>query len=127
MKREIIGSMSDLARNGDDNLCAHFRFSENYIGFQGHFPDHKVLPGISQIHCVQVMLEEWRKEPMHLKEVVRAKYFQPVHPGEEIECKIKDEKITGDECVVKAHITRESETIAQFSLIFSFGLQAAAS
>ena len=70
--------MTDLAVS-DQRLTASFLFPEDFIGFQGHFPGNKILPGVCQIQCVISMLEKWKKKNIVLREIVLAKFFSPFH------------------------------------------------
>jgi 3-hydroxymyristoyl/3-hydroxydecanoyl-(acyl carrier protein) dehydratase len=119
IKSEIERAMTGLEKSGA-RLTSCFTFPSGFIGFQGHFPQKKVLPGVCQIQCVLTLLEQGSGKAVALKEVVLAKYFSPVFPDEEVTCVIND---TGDACgevVVKAAISRKSDKIAEMKLRVSY-------
>lgn len=116
MKREIVRSMADLT-GSPGALSARFVFPEEFIGFQGHFPAKKILPGVCQIQCVLSMLEAHGKKPVALKEVVLVKFFNPVSPGEEVSCQCKDVQNGGSsDFTVKAVMQRGDQKVSEMKL-----------
>ena len=119
IKSEIERSMTGLQKEGK-RLMSCFAFPSGFIGFQGHFPQKKVLPGVCQIQCALTLLEQGSGKAVVLKEVVLAKYFSPVFPDEELTCVISDMGDACGEVVVKAAISRASEKIAEMKLRVSY-------
>lgn len=54
---------------------------ETFIGFQGHFQNHPVLPAVVQILMARLLLEAGLQRTVALAEVVQAKFALPVPPG----------------------------------------------
>lgn len=100
-------------------ISARFLFPEKFIGFQGHFPDKKVLPGACQVQCVLVAIEKALQHPVILREIVLAKYVVPVFPCEQITCTVSGS--AGD--VYKARISRGAERVSEIKLKISAGAQ----
>lgn len=119
IKSEIERSMTGLAKEGK-RLTSRFAFPPGFIGFQGHFPGKKVLPGVCQIQCVLSLLEKGSGKAVVLKEVVLAKYFTPVFPDDEVTCVISDMGDTSEEFVVKAAISRATDKISEMKLRVSY-------
>jgi 3-hydroxymyristoyl/3-hydroxydecanoyl-(acyl carrier protein) dehydratase len=111
--------MTSLAKEGK-TLSSCFSFPSGFIGFQGHFPQKKVLPGVCQIQCVLTLLEQGSGKAVALKEVVLAKYFAPVFPDDEVTCVISDIGDTSKEIVVKAAISRKGDKISEMKLRVSY-------
>ncbi len=90
IRREIVGCMQGLQETDDGKLTAIFRFPETFSGFKGHFPEKAVLPGICEIQALTIILQEWNKKKVKLKEIASAKYYTPVFENEEIvfECSV---------------------------------------
>ncbi len=78
MNREIIDCMSGLTECDEQVLSAQFEFPKEFVGFQGHFDNNPVLPGICKIRAVVVMCEKHYNKAFRLKEVISAKYVAPV-------------------------------------------------
>jgi 3-hydroxyacyl-[acyl-carrier-protein] dehydratase len=114
IKSEIEQLITDLTRQ-ERTVTSRFTFPETFIGFQGHFPKHKILPGICQIQCALSTLERAVRQTVELREVALAKYFAPVSPGEEITCVCSDIKEAG-EFTFKAVISKGPVKIAELKL-----------
>lgn len=114
---ETINCLSGFVETDDGEAHAFFTFGEDFIGFQGHFPEEKILPGICQLQCVIATVGRWKGKRVKLKKVVKAKYQSPVLPGERIKCVCRNLIEKDRAFQVDAVITREEATVAQFRLI----------
>ncbi len=94
---------------------SRFLFQADFVGFQGHFPDKKILPGICQIQSALAAVGKARQRQVVLKEIALAKYFSPVNPGDEIQCVCTDVADAG-EFVFKAAITKGDTKVAELKL-----------
>ena len=101
-------------------LAARFTFPEDFIGFQGHFPGNKILPGVCQIQCALTMLEQWKNREIILKEIVQAKFFSTVAPSEELLCVCKGIEGTGPDFILKAHMSNGDRKISDLKLKVKF-------
>src|SRR5690606_34586194 len=64
-----------------DTVQATLMVPEGLPAFDGHFPDHPVLPGVAQLDIVARLAgEHWADLPM-LSRVIRLKFIAPVAPG----------------------------------------------
>ena len=116
MKKEIELCMLDFGATEEGDLNARFVFPEAFIGFQGHFPDNKILPGICQIQCLMIMIEKWKGRSALLKEIVLAKFLLPVLPSEELACTGKNIEEGNGEFILKALFTKGEKKIAEIKL-----------
>jgi 3-hydroxyacyl-[acyl-carrier-protein] dehydratase len=107
--------MTGLARD-DARLSARFQFPAEFIGFQGHFPEKKILPGVCQVQCVLALLEKGFGKNVVLKEIVQAKYFSPVFPDDEVMCAVSDLGDPGSVMTVKAAITKGAAKVSEMKL-----------
>ncbi len=87
IKAEVEQHMTGLTKE-DQTLTSRFLFPQGFIGFQGHFPAKKILPGVCQIQCALSTIEKGNEQAVSLKEIVLAKYFAPVFPEEEMTCAV---------------------------------------
>ena len=97
-------------------LTSCFAFPPGFIGFQGHFPTTKILPGVCQIQCALSLLEKGSGKAVILKEVVLVKYFSPVFPDDEVTCVVNDMGDASGEAVVKAVISKKTGKISEMKL-----------
>jgi 3-hydroxyacyl-[acyl-carrier-protein] dehydratase len=105
----------------DSILTSSFMFPEDFIGFQGHFPEDKVLPGACQIQCALSTIENALKKRVVLKEILLAKYLAPIVPGDNVICILSGVLDTGFEFIYKARITKGTEKVTDLKLRISLG------
>jgi 3-hydroxyacyl-[acyl-carrier-protein] dehydratase len=114
--QEIKQYLSDITEKDSNNVSARFLFPEEFIGFQGHFPEKPVLPGFCKIQAVLVILQEWRKKNVKLKEIVTAKFFSPVSCGEELIFECTETKKDNEKSEIHAYVTSKGKKIAILDL-----------
>ncbi len=112
--------MVDFRITESGELSAGFIFPEDFIGFQGHFPGNKILPGICQIQCALSMLEKWQGKSAVLKEIITAKFLSPVLPSEELICKGRNIEESGGVFILKAAFSRNNKKVSEMKLKVQF-------
>jgi 3-hydroxyacyl-[acyl-carrier-protein] dehydratase len=107
----------------EGTLTTQFIFPEDFIGFQGHFPSGKLLPGVCQIQCVIASLEKLKSKKLIIEEIVLAKFFSPVFPLEELNCvfrEINAIKGNGESFIVKASVSKGDVKASEIKLRVRF-------
>ena len=115
IKTEIEQCMTASVKNGP-TLIARFMFPPEFIGFQGHFPQQKVLPGACQIQCALTTMEKEFGRSVTLHEIVLAKFVAPVLPSQEITCTVGDCDDASGEWTCRARITRDDARVTELKL-----------
>lgn len=100
----------------DSVLTSSFMFPPEFVGFQGHFPTNKVLPGVCQIQCALSMIEKALEKRVVLKEIVLAKYLSPVVPGDTVICTVSGAPDAGTGFIYKARITNGTKRVSDLKL-----------
>ena len=115
LRDDIINCMAGLSPNGD-GFEAHFVFPDTFMGFQGHFPDNPILPGICTVQAVLVSAEAWKKTTVKLEEIVTAKFFLPVSPDDDLllSCQQGTRKNGGS--LLKAIVSCNDREVAKVTL-----------
>lgn len=103
----------------DSTVTSSFMFPVEFIGFQGHFPTNKVLPGACQIQCALSTIEKALKRRVVLKEIQLAKYLAPVFPGDTVICIMSGVRDTDSEYIYKARLTKGSNKVSDLKLRIS--------
>ena len=116
LKNEIKACMRDLHKEGPDILIARFCFPKDFLGFKGHFPAKPILPGVCKIQAAVLMLEEIKRKPVRLKEIILAKFFAPVSFSEEIIFSLKESSNYDCEEDIDVLVNSNSTKIAQLRL-----------
>ncbi|MBL0716686.1 MAG: hypothetical protein JJV89_01435, partial [Desulfosarcina sp.] len=96
MHKQIINCMSNFRVSEEGKLCATLVFPADFIGFQGHFPNKPILPGVCKILAVKIMMQKYYKHNLVIKQIRTAKFFAPVTCSDEliVEC-LPDETENG--------------------------------
>ena len=114
--QQIKRCMSELTQTSGGKITARFTFPPEFIGFQGHFHDKPVLPGVCKIQAVMVILREKNKKKVHLQEIVFAKFLSPVSCGEELVIECFEQDKNNEVSTVKASVTSKGKKIAELQL-----------
>ncbi len=91
MKKEIEGYLKNFTDEGDA-ATAEISFPECFTGFQGHFPEQPVLPGVCQIGAMVALAGRMRGTPQVLAEIINAKFVAMVVPDQllQVQCTLTD-------------------------------------
>jgi 3-hydroxymyristoyl/3-hydroxydecanoyl-(acyl carrier protein) dehydratase len=107
--------MNELTRI-DSTITSSFLFPAEFIGFQGHFPAHKVLPGACQIQCIISTIEKALGKYVVLEEIVLAKFLAPVFPGDSMICTVSGVTDSEIEFICKARIIKGTDKVTDLKL-----------
>lgn len=78
---EKTGPPSDTFLKSPDIWRRRYRLGGDFIGFQGHFEGHPVLPALAQIFIAQDFVQALRPGPVILEAISQAKFLSLVRPG----------------------------------------------
>jgi 3-hydroxyacyl-[acyl-carrier-protein] dehydratase len=95
MRDAIIDSATEKIQILEPELLrCTFCFSNDFIGFQGHFPGYPILPAIVQIMISLTMVEERIHRRIELKGIDNAKFLIEISPDQEavVLCKMREYK-----------------------------------
>jgi len=113
---EIQRARSDLRPTADGTTAAAFVFPADFTGFQGHFPGRPVLPGVCLVQAVLALLGRSNSRPVLLREIVAAKFFSTVGPGDTVRVACRESPAGAAEQLVKAAVTCGDRKVAEISL-----------
>ena len=99
---------------GEDWITASLCFPADFSGFQGHFPQHPILPGMCLVETVLVLLARLKGLPVSMIELRMAKFFTAVLPDQDLAV---DCRVQGDEVI--ARMERSGERVAQLKMRIS--------
>jgi 3-hydroxymyristoyl/3-hydroxydecanoyl-(acyl carrier protein) dehydratase len=120
IRKEVEQCMTVLAATGSA-LTASFIFAEEFVGFQGHFPTKKVLPGACQVQCALLTIEKESGRRITLKEIALAKFTAPIFPGDAVYCAVTRVSDTEDLIVYKVKISKGEDKVSELKLCIAAG------
>ena len=95
---------------------AAFLFSETFAGFDGHFPNNPMLPGIAQI--IAAALTVHPDGPSRIRQIVRCKFVSIVRPGETMTVKARFSEAE-EGILVAAECSTNNGVCAQIKLVLT--------
>jgi beta-hydroxyacyl-ACP dehydratase FabZ len=95
--------------------------SINELYFQGHFPNHPIMPGVLQIEAmkqlaqiaVQKKLDPAGEKDVYMKVVERVKFRKPNLPGDRLKIDVEVESVTDAEAMIRASASNNSGLTCQ--------------
>ncbi len=110
MKKELTEHIK-VEPIAEGTFSAKFCFPASFSGFDGHFPDQPVLPGVCLVQAVLVAVEQALGQKLELTEIVLAKFFSVSKPDETLTavCRVNEE-------MIRAKISRGDDRIAEIRL-----------
>jgi 3-hydroxyacyl-[acyl-carrier-protein] dehydratase len=113
----MVKNLKDCHLDGNE-VKSSIKFNQDFIGFDGHFPDKPIVPGICQIQTVVATVNEAFNKDYIVEEIKNAKFFEPILLRDEISCiclcKEQDDKL-----IVKANLKKGEDKVAQISLVLN--------
>src|SRR6188768_2782314 len=75
--------------NSDGSVNFEFCFPADDPTFTGHFPNRPLLPGVFQLEIARLAAEAVLKQPLFVREIVKAKFLRPIIPTEIVRVELK--------------------------------------
>ena len=94
-----------------------YRFSNDFIGFSGHFPGYPILPAFVQIMMACTLAEELKGRTLEPATIEKAKFLLEIRPEQEILLRIRERTI-GARPGYEARLVVNDEVAASFHMIF---------
>ena len=92
VKKSALGPAQ---RKDPDTITCRYCFTDDFIGFSGHFPGYPILPAVVQLIAALCLIEEQKGHQLQLHSVQNAKFLQEIRPGNEILIQCTDCPIKG--------------------------------
>lgn len=115
--QSMLDSLSrfDLASDRK-SVAGEFCFGPEFTGFQGHFPDFAILPGVMLMKMAVLLTELATEKELRVAAIERAKFTRPVYPGQFVQAKVTLESAEEKTILLKATMMSEQAPTASFVL-----------
>lgn len=92
MRQELNNVSQKVTKNqaddGTDVFTKCFAIQSDFLAFQGHFPDHPILPGIVEIMMAEITISEVMQAEYTVQEVKQGKFLKPIEPNNDVYAKV---------------------------------------
>ncbi|MEI8311654.1 MAG: hypothetical protein WCH98_12940 [Verrucomicrobiota bacterium] len=98
--------------------CAtlEFHYPASFVGFQGHFPNDPILPGVCLLQSLRLGLEKAWSARLNITEILNAKFVAPVRPGDTISFAVAETSRSPHAVSTKAKVTCCGQRVAELSV-----------
>jgi 3-hydroxyacyl-[acyl-carrier-protein] dehydratase len=113
---ELQAALVEARAHPDEtDLCAtlEFHYPASFVGFQGHFRDDPILPGVCLLQSLRLGLEKAWNTRLKITKILRAKFVAPVHPGDTIRFAVTETSRTQLSVSTKAKVTCGGQRVAE--------------
>jgi 3-hydroxyacyl-[acyl-carrier-protein] dehydratase len=117
LSRAIVDNLYELNFTEDQSSVeAKLYFSDEFIGFDGHFPGSPLLPGILMMKTGLLISEIALEKSINVKKIKNAKFARSIFPRQEVNLKI-DFKNKDDLLQLSAVLSHKNEVCAKYSIM----------
>ncbi len=116
LDNQITELIKDKLEYQEENLNLCVKFDKNFIGFDGHFPNNPVLPGVVMIKVIIKMYELYNKKEFTLSQIKQAKFIEPVLADTLTSFHVKSENDI-DGIKLQGKVLKSDKIIAKLSLV----------
>ena len=99
-----------------DRLKCHCQFSPDFLGFQGHFPEQPIFPGVGMVEISTLLAEELTAHPIKLSQIEKIKFMKVILSDMPISISIQIFPKDPDGPKIHSEITGKEGKIATFIL-----------
>ena len=83
MQEALLERMSPLVHTDGGACEATFTFDRAFPGFDGHFPNNPIVPGVCELSAVELMAQEATGNPrLRTCEIIQVKFRAPLLPDD---------------------------------------------
>ena len=118
LKEIQASSISEIAIS-DTGISQRYKFTPDFLGFQGHFEGHAVLPAVVQLMICQEMVAKQISPGIKLSNVSRAKFITVIEANDDIDVSCKISVNTDSQYKCSCTLTVGDEIASKFNLTFS--------
>jgi 3-hydroxyacyl-[acyl-carrier-protein] dehydratase len=95
LQQIAAASFGPVTENDAETLESRYLFPDHFAGFEGHFPEHPILPAIVEILTVVSQVSVHLGCRQRLTAVEDAKFLTPVRPNQELLVRSKQRTVKG--------------------------------
>lgn len=114
--------VDEIASQDDESIVCRKHFHADEYFFQGHYPDHPLVPGVilceSAVQAGAVLLSKKMEASNMMPVLTRmndVKFKNMVHPGDTIEMHVKLDEVVSNAYYLTAQVKKDGKSAARLS------------
>ena len=117
LRSEIAACLASFTPEGATAAQTAWVFPREFSGFQGHFPNQPVCPGVCVVLAQLVAAQRLAGRELELVEIENVKFMWPVFPERQVDGRLQIAP-AGNGCWrVQAELKRGARKIAKMALV----------
>jgi 3-hydroxyacyl-[acyl-carrier-protein] dehydratase len=117
LRNEIAACLAAFAPDGENAAQTAWIFPRGFTGFQGHFPNHPVCPGVCVVAAQLEAAGRLVGAALELVEIENAKFMWPVFPEKKVDGRVNVLPVGKNCWRVNAELKRGERRIAKLQLL----------
>ncbi|MDT8317011.1 MAG: hypothetical protein RQ824_03335 [bacterium] len=95
ISKGLIDSLTSIEVNEKENITTcSFYLDKNFIGFEGHFPDLPILPGVIMVDMARILTEAMISCQVKISYIDKAKFTKQIYPPSSMQGEVKIKRET---------------------------------
>lgn len=120
LENELISRLQNLRQTGENTSESTVFFDKDYDGFNGHFENNPVVPGVCIFQWIRIHLQELLQCKLTLTAIDQCRFRKPLLANAEGLCRIKINSRDAGQLAVQADILSENEIACRVKAKGSF-------
>ena len=113
IQSEILKRMSPLEKSEDSVYSTSVCFTSDFTGFEGHFPQHPIVPAVCLLSLVELVAKQIADNwTFAVSRIIAMKFRMPILPDEKVSVKASTDFSDNGELLVNAIISKEEDAWA---------------
>lgn len=114
---ELLKRITATEPSDDGKFRGVVVFDRDFCGFDGHFEENPIVPGVCLIQLVEIFTQKALKKELRIKDISRMKFKTVLKPGDTAEFLLSF-SIENSSCISSCSVQVEGNTIAQIKILF---------
>lgn len=114
---ELLKQITVIEPSDDGKFRGVVLFNHDFCGFDGHFENNPIVPGVCLIQLVEIFTQKALKKEILIKNISRMKFKTILKPGDTAEFLLSF-LINDSSCITSCTVRVEGSTAAQIKIIF---------
>ena len=109
LEKELTDRLQNFRHTAPDTSESTIVFDKDYKGFDGHFENNPVVPGVCLFQWVRVHIQEHLQREVTLTNIDQCRFRKPLLQDSEGLCRVKISAVDEEKFSIQADILSQNE------------------